>query len=205
MPTQKRNPENVDLLSADFAMRNEPNVAWGNVISALVNLPGVRAVWPMSGNLFAIGDPFGSMYIPGVDIVVVIGAATPFEVKNAAADGWAAGELNRVTFPTGGDEHYLTVPESGKYRIIWSISGHTGAGGATSMHGGVMKNGVAIRNNGEAHRDVGNFNDDGNIASVCVTDCPLGTEQISLWVSVGNSQDFHAEHSTMDIEKMRGT
>ena len=142
---------------------------------------------------------FGVMCVPGVDIVVG-GSAVPVEVKNASGDGWAAEELNGVTFPTGGDEHYLTVPQTGKYEVIWSMSAHTGSGGATGVHGGVMVDNVAQRNDGEAHRDVSNSNDDGNIASVTVVDCPNGTEEISLWMTTDNAADLHVEHGTMKIQ-----
>lgn len=161
----------------------------------------------IGGDTFWTGDGgiiFGSMYIPGVDIIVSIANANPTEIA-ASGDGWSAGELNLVTFPTGGDEHYLAVTKAGKYKVDWSISGHTGAGGATGVHGGIMINGVAQRNNGEAHRDVSNSNDDGNIASRSIIDCPNGTEQISLWISIDNSNDFHAEHGTMTITQVGGT
>ena len=155
------------------------------------------------------GKVFGVMYIPGTDIVVSISDANPTEIKDDGTtslnDGWSVGELNEVTFPTGGTEHYLTVPEAGKYTVMWSLSGHTGSGGSTTIHAGVMIDGVALRDEGEAHRDVSNFNDNGNVASVVVIDCPNGTEQISLFCAVGNSNDFHAVHGTVVIEQIAGT
>lgn len=165
-----------------------------------------------TGNTFWRGTSgliYGTMFIPGVDIVVDIGGADPCEIfddgTTSADDGWSAGELNEVTFPTGGTEHYLTVPLAGKYEVVWSLSGHTGAGGATGLHAGVMIDNVALRDCGEAHRDVSNSNDDGNMASACIIDCPNGTEEISLWVTVDNSNDFHAEHGTMVIKLIGGT
>ena len=47
--TQKRNPEMVDILRADFQARYEPNFAWVNAMSAFQMLPGLRGFWPMSG------------------------------------------------------------------------------------------------------------------------------------------------------------
>lgn len=152
---------------------------------------------------------FGAMFIPGVDIIVPINSADPCEIKDDGTtsldDGWEAGELNEATFPTGGTEHYLTVPTAGKYEVVWSMSGHTGAGGATGVHVGIMIDGVAKRNRGEGHRDVSNSNDDGNIASSCIVDCPNGTEEISLWVAVDNGNEFHAEHGTVVIKLIGGT
>ncbi len=151
-----------------------------------------------------VGLVFGSMFIPGVDIIVAIGDANPTEIENATADGWAAGELNEVTFPTGGDEHYLTITVPGRYECIWNISFHADVGGAQAGHGGIMIDGVAIRNNGEAHRDVANANDDGNMAAPCIADLPNGTEQISLWIANSASNDMHIVHSTLTI-KLIGT
>lgn len=45
---QIRNSEMVDLLSADFQHRNEPNFAWKSACSAFLALPGLRGFWPMS-------------------------------------------------------------------------------------------------------------------------------------------------------------
>lgn len=45
---QIANSEMVNSLSAFFARRNEPNVAWGNAISMFSMLPGLRGFWPMS-------------------------------------------------------------------------------------------------------------------------------------------------------------
>lgn len=143
---------------------------------------------------------YGAMYIPGVDIVVPNDSANPFEVKDAGNDGWAVGELNDVTFPTGGTEHYLTITKQGRYEVVWSMSAHTGGGGATAVHGGVMIDGVAQRNDGEGHRDVANANDDGNYGSSFIVDCPNGTEEISLWCSTDNSENLHVEHGTMTIK-----
>lgn len=152
---------------------------------------------------------FGTMYIPGVDIIVT-GSATPVEVKDdgttAVNDGWAGGDVNQVTFPTtAGSKHYLPVTVAGKYEVIWSMSAHTGSGGATTMHGGIMIDGVAQRNNGEGHRNVSNSNDDGNTGSPGTVDCPNGTEQISLWILSENAADIHVEHGTMTIKQIGGT
>lgn len=148
------------------------------------------------------GSPFGSMYIPGVDIVVIIGSANPVEVEDASQDGWAAGELNLITFPTGGNEHYLTITVAGKYEIDWNMSFHTDIGGGAAVHGGVMVGGVAIRDNGEAHRDVSNSNDDGNMGAPCIADLPNGNEEISLWVSNDQSQTVHVEHATVTVKQI---
>ena len=48
MSIQQRNDELVDILSADFQPRNEPNFAWKSCVSSVLALPGLRAFYPMS-------------------------------------------------------------------------------------------------------------------------------------------------------------
>ena len=146
------------------------------------------------------------MFVPSVDIVVPISDANPTEVNDGTAtfDGWSAGELNGVTFPTGGTEHYITVPRAGKYEVVWSLSGHTGSGGGTTMHAGIMIDDAALRNCGEAHRNVTTSGDNGSFGSPCFIDCPNGTEEISLWIIIDNSEDFHVVHGTMVIKQIGG-
>lgn len=48
MTKQIRNRELIDLLLPDFQARNEPNFAWGNVLSAATLFPALRGLWPMS-------------------------------------------------------------------------------------------------------------------------------------------------------------
>lgn len=150
-----------------------------------------------------VDDTYGHIYIPGVDVEVVIGSANPHEIKNAAGDGWSVGEVNRVTFPTGGTEHYLTVTEAGKYDVVWSYSAHTDSGGASVIHGGVMIDDVAVRNEGEDHSHVGNANDDQSLSAVNIIDCPNGNEEISLWTTDDNSRNVHIEHANMRIRKIK--
>jgi hypothetical protein len=45
---QKRNPELVALLSADFQNRYEPNFAWKSICGLYAALPCLRGFWPMS-------------------------------------------------------------------------------------------------------------------------------------------------------------
>ena len=148
------------------------------------------------------GSFFGAMDVPAVDIEVIMVGVDPIEVKNAAGNGWEGGELNGVTFPTGGDEHYLTIMEPGRYEIIWNMSFHADKAGAQAIHGGVIVDDVAIRNNGEAHRDVANANDSGNIAAPSIIDLPNGTEEISLWISNDAQNDVHVEHATVTIKRI---
>ncbi len=85
------------------------------------------------------------------------------------------------------------------------MSGHTGTGGGTAIHGGIAIDGTATRNDGESHGSVANNNIVVNISSNCIADCPNGNEEISVWVIVDNSTDFHAEHGTMTIKQLGGT
>ena len=143
------------------------------------------------------GLVIGCMYIPGTDIVVTITDANPTEVYNATSDGWSAGELNEVTFPTGGTEHYLTITKPGKYEVIWNMSYYTAAG---AVRGGVMVDDVAVRYNGEAQGIAAR-----NICAACIIDCPNGTEEISLWVSNSTSTDVTVYCSTVTIKLLAGT
>lgn len=159
---------------------------------------------------------FGQMYIPsegGNDVVVdVDGGINPVEIKDdgttSVDDGWIAGDLNEVTFPAGGTEHYLTVPKIGKYTVIWSLSGHTALGGGTTIHGGIMVNNAAIRNNGEDHATISNSTDVlalSSVGTVDITDLTGTNAQISLWVSDGNSQNVTIEHGNMFVTQIGGT
>lgn len=153
----------------------------------------------------------GHMYIPGVDITVDITDANPTEVFDdgtvSVGDGWAAGELNLVTFPGGGTEHYLTVPKAGKYKVEWDISFQMGAPGANvEVHGGIMVDDVAIRDKGEGHRTIANNTDTGSMTGRTIVDCPNGTEEISLWVlNADNNNDITVEHGNVYIQLIGGT
>lgn len=153
----------------------------------------------------------GHMYIPGIDIIVEITDGNPTEVfddgTTSVGDGWAAGELNDVTFPTGGDEHYLTVTKPGKYEIIWNMSFMMdGPGANIQVHAGIMIDGTATRNRGEAHETIANNSDTGLIAANAIIDCPNGTEQISLWVlNSDNNVDITIAHGDVTIKLIGST
>ena len=68
-----------------------------------------------------------------------------------------------------------------------------------------MVDDVAQRNDGEGHTRVSTLNDGQDMGSPGLVNCPNGTEEISLWASVDNSQDFHVEHGTMTILLVAGT
>ena len=151
------------------------------------------------------GLVFGCMYVAS-EFTVTIGNANPTEVAvTGTGDGWTAGDLKKVTFPTGGTEHYLTVPVAGIYEVTWSMSVHKDAGPATAIHGGIMGNGVAQTGNGEAHTDLPATDISDCITGVGTVDCPAGTEEISLWVSNDQSNDVHIDHGTMLIKQIGGT
>lgn len=56
MTTQVNNSENVELLSAHFARRNEPNQAWKSAVASLMGLPYLRGAWPMSSVGYAVAS-----------------------------------------------------------------------------------------------------------------------------------------------------
>jgi hypothetical protein len=72
---QKRNEKLVDLTSADFQRRYEPNFAWGNACSAITLLPGLRGFWPMSAQIITaqsllVSDPVNNFHLGCVNIPV---------------------------------------------------------------------------------------------------------------------------------------
>lgn len=155
------------------------------------------------------GFILGHMNIPGVDVTVDTSATVnPVEVADdgtvSAGDGWASTYQNETTFAVA-NLHYITVTIAGTYKVPWSFSFRTAAGGGTVMHGGIMVDGVAIRNNGEDHTHTFNANDDVSIGSVGIIDCPNGTEEISLWVANDANQKTIVEHGNMLIEQVGGT
>lgn len=178
-------------------------VADGGTITA--GLAATNLQVESDGDTFWTGEgsgiPFGNMYIQLADaFVVTIGDANPTEVASGA-DAWITGQLNLVTFT----DHHLDITKAGKYSIYWSLSIHTDSGGNTEVHGGVMIDGVATRDNGESHRTVSNTNDTGSMCGVAVLDLTAGTEEISLWVSNDLSNDIHVNHATVVIKQIGGT
>jgi len=144
-----------------------------------------------------INDIYGSMYVVDPGFTVSISVATPVEVADSSSDGFSPGPLNGITFPSGGTEHYLQIATPGVYEVTWDISGSKSAGGSTQMHGGVMINGVAQRDNGEGHRMISASNDTGSMSGGGRYSLPNGNEQISLWVISDLSNDLNIEHANM--------
>lgn len=165
------------------------------------------AWWVGSGGLV-----FGHMYVDGTQtIIVALTVNTPAEVEDdgttSAEDGWLAGELNLVTFPTGGTEHYITVTKAGKYGVTWDLSFNMATPGANvEIHGGVAIDDTPTRNKGEAHRTIANNTDTGNMGGTIIIDCPNGNEEISLWVeNTTNNADVTVEHGNIRITQIGGT
>ncbi len=166
------------------------------------------AWWVGSGS----GWPYACMFVDGTQaIIVALSTGVIAEVKDddttSLDDGWLAGDLNLITFPTGGDEHYLSVTKAGFYRIQWSLSFNTANPGANvEIHGGIAVDGVAIRNKAEAHRTIANNSDTGNMSGTAMIDCPNGTEQISVWLlNSSNNADVTVEHGNVSMLMVGGT
>ena len=151
-----------------------------------------------------IGLPYGDMYT-NATITVVIANNNPTEVKDATDDGFTAGELHRVTFPTGGDEHYLSVDVAGRYLINWSISfAQNTPVAAIETEGGIMVGGVA-QSPGKAHRTVANVSDTGNMCGTCILDLAANA-QVSLFVTnETNTTDIDVEHANLTLLHIGGT
>ncbi len=173
----------------------------GSGVVDILEMDSIGALWFFSAG----GLVFGGMHVAS-EFTVTIGDANPTEVAvTGTGDGWTAGDLKKVTFPTGGTEHYLTVPVAGIYEVTYSLSVHKDAGPATAIHVGIMENGVAQTGNGEAHTDLPATDISDCITGVGTVDCTAGTEEISLWVSNDQSNDVHIDHGTMLIKQIGGT
>ncbi len=167
--------------------------------------------WTGSGT----GLPYGHMYVDGTQVIrVALTVSTVAEVKGdgtggtaAAEDGWLTGDLNQMTFPTGGTEHYITITKRGVYHINWNLSFKMVSGAAnTQMHGGLAVDGTAIRNKCEAHRTISNNTDTGNMAGSCIVDLPNGNEELSVWLlNSTNSNDADVSHGSLVSVMVGGT
>ena len=150
------------------------------------------------------GIPYGHMYVDGTQsIIVALTLNTPTEVEDdgttSAEDGWLAGDLNLITFPTGGTEHYLTIGKSGIYHITWNLSFKMVTGAAnTQIHAGLAVNTTTfVRNRCEAHRTISNNSDIGNMGGTCMRELIDGS-QISLWMeNTTNSNDADIVHGSL--------
>ncbi len=202
----------------------DTGTAAGTVGSVLLKSGGITAVTLdenqniiiTGGDTYWVGDgtglPYACMYVDGTQaIIVALTSGVVAEVKDDGTtsldDGWLAGDLNLITFPTGGDEHYLSVTKAGFYRIQWSLSFNTANPGANvEIHGGVAVDGTAIRNKAEAHRTIANNSDTGNMSGTAMVECPNGTEQISVWLlNTTNNADVTVEHGNISMVMVGGT
>ncbi len=160
-----------------------------------------------NGDMFWVGAgsglPFGNMYI-ATEVVVDITTNNPTEVFDATDDGWTIGDLNLVTFPTGGDEHFLTVEKGGEYHIAWSMSMSTVTGGANvEVEGGVMVNGASAAS-GRAHRTIATTTDTGAMCSSTFLRLSANDE-ISLFVlNESNFTNIAVAHATLTIHMVGG-
>lgn len=164
--------------------------------------------WVGSGT----GVPYGHMYVDGTQsIIVALTQNTPAEVKDdgttSVDDGWLAGDLNQMTFPTGGTEHYIAIAKPGVHHITWSLSFHMVTGAAnTQIHGGLAIDGTPIEDKCEVHRTISNATDTGNVASSCLVDLPNGTEQLSIWIkNTTNNNDVEVHHGSLTAVMVGGT
>ena len=151
---------------------------------------------------------FGHMYVDGTQpISIALTAATPADaVDDASTDGWLAGELNTITFPTGGTEYYITIVTAGMYRITWDLSfSITSPGGSVEVHGGLAIGGTPIRDKGEAHRSISTTAIVGNMGATTIYDCTAGNCVASLWVESSATKTMVIEHGNLNAVMIGGT
>ncbi len=162
------------------------------------------------------GLPYGHMYVDGTQVIrVALTMNTPTEVEGdgtggtaTAEDGWLAGDLNLMTFPTGGTEHHVTITKPGVYHITWNLSFKMVTGAAnTQIHAGLTIDSTTFRRDRcEAHRTISNNSDTGNMSGSCMIDLPNGNEELSLWMeNTTNSNDADVSHGSLTVIMVGGT
>lgn len=216
------NNENIDLRvdgdAVDDVFRVDASADTVNLKTTTIGDGGASTYLTVdgSGNTWWIGAgtglPYGHMYVDGTQsIIVALTLNTPTEIEDdgttSAEDGWLAGDLNLITFPTGGTEHYITVTKAGVYSINWNISFKMVTGAAnTQIHMGLAVDGTAIRDKCEAHRTISNNIDTGNAAGSCLVDLPNGNEELSIWMeNTTNSNDAEVVHGSLVAVQVGGT
>ncbi len=159
------------------------------------------------------GLPYGHMYVDGTQaIIVALTLNTPTEIEDdgttSAEDGWLAGDLNLMTFPTAGTEHYITITKAGVYHITWNLSFKMVTGAAnTQIHAGLAIDSTTFRRNRcEAHRTISTNTDTGNMSGSCMIDLPNGNEELSLWIeNTTNSNNAEILHGSLTVVMAGGT
>ena len=118
-----------------------------DVSSTSPTITGQVLVWDNTAEEYVpIAQAYGEMYLTNGLITVTVSVIdTAYEVTT----GLLEGETLRTTF--GGD-HYLTVPDTGMYKIIWSLSMATSTSG-DEIEAGYMVNGTASEK-GTSHTSV---------------------------------------------------
>ncbi len=186
--------------------------------NTLIGTPGVTdLIIEADGDTYWTGDgtglPYGHMYVDGTQAIrVALTLNTPTEIEDdgttSAEDGWLAGDLNLITFPTGGTEHHITITKPGEYSINWNISFKMVTGAAnTQIHGGLTVDSTTfIRDKCEGHRTISNNTDTGNMSGSCLIDLPNGNEELSLWMeNTTNSNDADVVHGSLVAFMVGGT
>jgi hypothetical protein len=158
--------------------------------------------WAGSGGLV-----FGHMMASSTLVPITVNVIA--EAKDAGGDGWFVGELNVVTFPGGGTEHYLVTGVTGKFEVSWDMSIKTTIASGGQIHAGVMLDSTAIRDYGEAQRTIGAANDTGSLSGHTIVDVTstAGTaDEISLWLlNTSNNNDVTIGHGNIVIKQIGGT
>lgn len=102
--TQIYNAETVNNLATVFPRRNEHSYARGSVSSLYLNLPGLRAYWPMGANKVIGGDVFARDIACGFDA----------ELSAANVSFGNDGINQMATFVSGGT---MTYPDDAQFQI----------------------------------------------------------------------------------------
>jgi hypothetical protein len=148
------------------------------------------------------GLPYGNMFIPAGGIIVTIAAsATPTEVDDAASPTWTGGQTNNTTF----SDHNLSVGKTGRYSMSWSMSVSLATvGGNIEIHGGIMVDSVAVRDDGEGHRTITGANQSGHISGMTIQNL-TANQEISLWISnATNTNNITVDHGNVVITLIGG-
>ena len=151
-------------------------------------------------NRVADGDglPYGSMYLNST-ITVTISDNNPTEVNDASSPTFTEGQTHNTVF----NDHFISVDVAGKYKIDWGMSFAMGTvGGNIEIHGGIMVNGTAQDNQGEAHRTITGANQSGDMGSNVILDLAADDEVSLYLINATNTNDVNVEHANLTITQV---
>ena len=102
---QRRNPEQVAILSADLQPRYEPNFAWKGICGLYQSLPALRGFWPCSSQIVTAQ----SLYLPDI--------ANNYHCAAASVPVWGYDDLIPYVEFDGTDD-YFSFTDNTQFDIL---------------------------------------------------------------------------------------